>query len=71
MVEASKVKERQLMLKEIEKIRSLIQGTTRNINPLGKTLDFLQEDMDSMLKEMNMWAEETKHNRKLLSEERR
>ena len=38
---------------------------------LGKTMDFLQEDMDSMLKELNVWNEETKNNKALQQNEER
>ena len=34
--------------------------------PLGRTLDFLQEDIDMMQKEMAKWSEEYEQNLKLL-----
>lgn len=36
-------------------LRDSIQKLTRSVNPLGKLMDFLQEDIDSMQIEMNMW----------------
>ncbi|ESO06125.1 hypothetical protein HELRODRAFT_64267 [Helobdella robusta] len=69
-IETPHKKDRDLMTKDIDKIQTLMQSSTRNINPLGKTLDFLQEDMDSMLKELNNWKEECKkHRQEFLSEQ--
>lgn len=42
-------------IREIEKLRSLIQLLTRSTNPLGKLLDFFQEDVDSMQRELEVW----------------
>ena len=33
---------------------------SRSANPLGKLMDFLQEDMDSMERELEMWRSENK-----------
>ncbi len=43
------------MAKEIEKIRESIQSLTSAANPLGKLFDFLQEDVDEMLRELQHW----------------
>jgi TRAF3-interacting protein 1 len=32
----------------------------RSTNPLGKTLDYFQEDLDAMTKEMAQWKDEKK-----------
>lgn len=39
----------------MDALRDSIQKLTRSVNPLGKLMDFLQEDIDSMQLEMTMW----------------
>lgn len=39
----------------MDTLRDSIQKLTRSINPLGKLMDFLQEDIDSMQMELTMW----------------
>lgn len=39
----------------MDSLRDSIQKLTRSINPLGKLMDFLQEDVDSMQMELSMW----------------
>lgn len=36
-------------------LRESIQKLTRSVNPLGKLMDFLQEDFDSMQMELVSW----------------
>ena len=36
------------------------QILTRSANPLGKLMDFLQEDVDSMQRELETWRTENK-----------
>ena len=55
-------KERELVQREIDKLRGSIQTLTRSVNPLGKIMDFVQEDLDSMQKELDMWKRENKQN---------
>jgi TRAF3-interacting protein 1 len=45
--------------KEIESLRASIQLLCQSTNPLGKTLDYLQEDADAMNKELELWKRET------------
>ncbi|KAI8915056.1 microtubule-binding protein MIP-T3-domain-containing protein [Entophlyctis helioformis] len=45
-------------LKEIEALRESIQMLCQNTNPLGKTMDYMQEDVDSMNKELELWRKE-------------
>jgi len=40
---------------EIEALRDSIQQLCRSTNPLGKTLDYIQEDVDGMNKELDYW----------------
>lgn len=51
-----------MVQKEIDKLRGSIQTVTRSVNPLGKIMDFVQEDLDSMQKELEMWKKENKQN---------
>lgn len=44
---------------------------TRSANPLGKLIDYLQEDMDSMLRELDMWNMERRKNENALNAEGR
>ncbi|KAJ6637118.1 TRAF3-interacting protein 1 [Pseudolycoriella hygida] len=47
--------QRQTSAKQMDSLRDSIQKLTRSINPLGKLMDFLQEDVDSMQMELSMW----------------
>ncbi|KAK0175216.1 hypothetical protein PV327_008982 [Microctonus hyperodae] len=53
--EAGLKKDRDMVVKEIDKLRGTIQSLTRTTNPLGKLLDFLQEDAEIMEKELQDW----------------
>ncbi|XP_058889436.1 TRAF3-interacting protein 1-like isoform X3 [Acipenser ruthenus] len=69
--EATKRKERDLVSREIEKLRSSIQTVCRSALPLGKIMDYIQEDMDSMKKELQMWrSENAEHAAALIKEQR-
>ncbi|XP_048390599.1 TRAF3-interacting protein 1 isoform X2 [Stegostoma tigrinum] len=68
--ETAKKKERELVAKEIEKLRTSIQTLCRSALPLGKIMDYIQEDMDSMQNELSMWRKENKkHAESLLREQ--
>ncbi|KAK9709212.1 Microtubule-binding protein MIP-T3 CH-like domain [Popillia japonica] len=41
--------------REISQVRSQIQSLTKVANPLGKLMNYLHEDVESMLSELNMW----------------
>ena len=69
--DAAKRKEREMVQKEIDKLRSTIQTLTRSANPLGKIMDFIQEDLDQMQKELEMWKQEHKDNTLALQREQR
>ncbi|XP_030856357.1 TRAF3-interacting protein 1-like isoform X3 [Strongylocentrotus purpuratus] len=60
VLDPARRKERELVQREVEKLRSAIQTLTRSANPLGKIMDYLQEDVDSMQKELEMWQRENK-----------
>ena len=43
---------------DIEFMRSSIQALCQSTNPLGKSIDFVTEDIDSMTKEFEFWKHE-------------
>ena len=58
MSDAQRRKQRELVQKEVDKLRTSIQGLTRSANPLGKVMDYVQEDLDSMQQELDKWRSE-------------
>eukprot|EP01135_Chromosphaera_perkinsii_P004074 Nk52_evm5s268 gene=Nk52_evmTU5s268 len=60
VLDKNALKAKQIAEKETEKLRSSIQALCRSANPLGKILDYIQEDMDSMHKELELWTEENR-----------
>ena len=46
--ESTRAKDREATLREVNKLKSSIQTLTKSAHPLGKLMDFLQEDVDSM-----------------------
>ncbi|XP_074925953.1 TRAF3-interacting protein 1 isoform X1 [Chelonoidis abingdonii] len=67
--EAARRKEKDLVSKEIEKFRVSIQTLCRSALPLGKIMDYIQEDMDSMKNELQMWQHENKQHAEALQKE--
>lgn len=55
-------KERERTRKETGKLQEYVQQLTKNAHPLGRLVDYLQEDVDSMLKELEQWRAEYKQN---------
>lgn len=51
-----------LVSNDISKLRENIQKLTQLANPLGKALDYLQEDINSMISEAKHWREEREKN---------
>ncbi|XP_035779087.1 TRAF3-interacting protein 1-like isoform X2 [Anopheles albimanus] len=49
--------QRQSSAKQMELLRESIQKLTRSVNPLGKLMDFIQEDVDSMERELANWQQ--------------
>ncbi|XP_070771009.1 TRAF3-interacting protein 1 [Enoplosus armatus] len=69
--EAARKKERDIVTREIERLRSSIQTVCRSTLPLGKIMDYIQEDMDAMQAELHTWRRENKeHVQALLQEQR-
>lgn len=56
--------------KEIEKLRQSIQTLSRLANPLGRVLEYLQEDVDTMVQELNSWLSEVASNNAQLEKAR-
>lgn len=67
----SKKRQRALVLKDVSKLRATIQALTGNVIPLVKIMDFLQEDLDCMKKEMEQWKDEIQANTLALQHEQR
>ena len=43
---------------EVEKLKSLIQNMARVSNPIGKLMDYVQEDIDTMVTEFKKYKME-------------
>uniref|UniRef100_A0A3Q0R728 TRAF3-interacting protein 1 n=1 Tax=Amphilophus citrinellus TaxID=61819 RepID=A0A3Q0R728_AMPCI len=69
--EAAQKKERDMVTKEIERLRSSIQMVCRSSLPLGKIMDYIQEDMDAMQAELLSWRRENKEHAQALLQEQR
>ncbi|XP_019347622.2 TRAF3-interacting protein 1 isoform X5 [Alligator mississippiensis] len=69
--EAARRKEKDLVSKEIEKFRGSIQTLCRSALPLGKIMDYIQEDMDAMKNELQMWQHENKQHAEALQKEQK
>ncbi|XP_026534754.1 TRAF3-interacting protein 1 [Notechis scutatus] len=67
--EAAKRKEKDLVTKEIEKFRGAIQALCRSALPLGKIMDYIQEDVDAMKNELQTWQNENKELEETLRKE--
>ncbi|KAG7466792.1 hypothetical protein MATL_G00146110 [Megalops atlanticus] len=69
--EAAHRKERDLVSREMERLRSSIQTVCRSALPLGKIMDYIQEDMDSMQNELQAWRRENQEQAHALLQEQR
>uniref|UniRef100_A0A3B4ZIG9 TRAF3-interacting protein 1 n=1 Tax=Stegastes partitus TaxID=144197 RepID=A0A3B4ZIG9_9TELE len=69
--EAARKKERDMVTREIERLRSSIQMVCRSSLPLGKIMDYIQEDMDAMQAELHTWRKENKEHAQALLQEQR
>ncbi|XP_072833486.2 TRAF3-interacting protein 1 isoform X3 [Pogona vitticeps] len=67
--EAARRKEKDLVAKEIDKFRGSIQALCRSALPLGKIMDYIQEDVDAMKNELQMWQKENKQLEEALQKE--
>ncbi|XP_068566624.1 TRAF3-interacting protein 1 isoform X2 [Cebidichthys violaceus] len=69
--EAARKKERDMVTREIERLRSSIQTVCRSALPLGKIMDYIQEDVDAMQAELHTWRRENKEHAQALLQEQR
>ncbi|XP_022596995.1 TRAF3-interacting protein 1 isoform X1 [Seriola dumerili] len=69
--EAARKKEQDMVTREIERLRSSIQTVCRSSLPLGKIMDYIQEDMDAMQAELHTWRRENKEHAQALLQEQR
>ncbi|XP_053838638.1 TRAF3-interacting protein 1 isoform X2 [Vidua macroura] len=67
--EASRKRERDLVAKEIEKFQGSIQTVCQHVFRLGRTVDYIQEDMDAMRNELLMWRQENREHAEALRRE--
>eukprot|EP00055_Hartaetosiga_balthica_P000827 m.137555 g.137555 ORF g.137555 m.137555 type:complete len:505 (-) comp11907_c0_seq1:45-1559(-) len=68
--DAQKKLDRQHTQKEIEQLRDSVQKLCKSTNPLGRLVDYLLEDVESMKKEMTTWKKESQeYTSKMASEE--
>ncbi|CAF0747519.1 unnamed protein product [Adineta ricciae] len=58
--DAQRRREREKIQKDVDKLRETIQSLTKSVVPLGKILEFLQEDYEMMAKEMQHYTDEYK-----------
>ncbi|XP_012866249.1 PREDICTED: TRAF3-interacting protein 1 isoform X6 [Dipodomys ordii] len=64
-------KEKDIVSKEIEKLRMSIQTLCKSALPLGKIMDYIQEDVDAMQNELQLWRSENKQHAEALQKEQR
>ncbi|XP_077169502.1 TRAF3-interacting protein 1 isoform X3 [Paroedura picta] len=69
LYESARRKEKDLVSKEVEKFRGSIQALCRSALPLGKLMDYIQEDMDAIKNEYHMWKNENKQLAEALQKE--
>eukprot|EP00002_Diphylleia_rotans_P005805 TRINITY_DN14_c0_g1_i3.p1 TRINITY_DN14_c0_g1~~TRINITY_DN14_c0_g1_i3.p1 ORF type:complete len:472 (-),score=168.42 TRINITY_DN14_c0_g1_i3:616-2031(-) len=69
IIHREKKKESANFEKEIDKLRENLQVLCRSANPLGRAMDYMQEDLESMSKEMEMWKREANNQSQALEEE--
>lgn len=62
-------KEKDIVSKEIEKLRVSIQTLCRSALPLGKIMDYIQEDVDAMQNELQLWHSESQQHAEALQQE--
>lgn len=69
LTDTGRKKEKDLVTKEIEKLRGSIQIVCRSALPLGKMMDYIQEDMDTMKNELQTWRTENREHAEVLLRE--
>nr|XP_011726183.1 TRAF3-interacting protein 1 isoform X2 [Macaca nemestrina] len=69
LFESAWKKEKDIVSKEIEKLHTSIQTLCKSALPLGKIMDYIQEDVDAMQNELQLWHSENRHNGEALQQE--
>ncbi|KAM3916692.1 TRAF3-interacting protein 1 isoform 3-T3 [Leptodactylus fuscus] len=69
VTDTGRKKEKDLVTREIEKLRGSIQILCRSALPLGKMMDYIQEDMDTMKNELQTWRTENRQHAEVLLQE--
>ncbi|XP_036109267.1 TRAF3-interacting protein 1 [Molossus molossus] len=69
VLESAWKKEKDVVSKEIEKLRVSIQTLCKSALPLGKIMDYLQEDADAMQNELQLWHRENLQHAEALRQE--
>ncbi|GAB1862952.1 TRAF3-interacting protein 1 [Camponotus japonicus] len=69
--ESGSKRDREAAAKEIDKLRGTIQTLTRATNPLGKLLDYVQEDVEVMQKELLDWKNQYRQLNEQLEKEQK
>ncbi|XP_061697394.1 TRAF3-interacting protein 1-like isoform X3 [Syngnathoides biaculeatus] len=67
--EEARKKEQDLVTREIERLRASIQSVCQSALPLGKIMDYVQEDIDAMQAELQSWRKENKEHAQVLLQE--
>ncbi|XP_030908029.2 TRAF3-interacting protein 1 isoform X2 [Melopsittacus undulatus] len=67
--ETDRKRERDLVAKEIEKFQVSIQNLCKSALTLGRIMDYIQEDMDAMKNELQMWRQENRQHAETLQKE--
>jgi len=63
LLNAQKEKEHELVVKEIDILKDMVQKLCQTSAPLAKLIDYSQEDTDAMTNELNTWKKENlQHN---------
>lgn len=66
---AARKKDQEAIAAEVARLRESIQTLCRTANPLGKIVDYVQEDVDSMKGELSMWLDELQKDSATLADE--
>ncbi|NWY30188.1 MIPT3 protein, partial [Pheucticus melanocephalus] len=67
--EASRKRERDLVVKEMEKFQGSIQTVCQHVLRLGRMVDYIQEDVDAMRNELLLWRQENREHAEALRRE--
>lgn len=69
--ELTRQRERAQIEKEVAKLSATLQLLSKSAMPLGKLMDYVQEDLDSMQQEYERWTNENQVLKVRLREEER